>query len=482
MFIHVYLEKNQLMTYQDVQYRIGLRIGMKEKRVSFLYMNKEYNRAVAVGIGEHYERNKDLLFHRIEVSMFADSNTSKQNQIIDGIRCIHLSDIKKNDFDFAVILPHKMEIKKQLTDMILELNIDYCYLDDLIFEALDQEKKEFTIDCKKRVQSIFKESNVYGNRLILLNTPQVTSTIGDHAITYSEIELLKKWFPRKKLVEIGDRDFWTLKDEIYSYILPSDTLLIQGGGYLGSLWQSHREDTVRYILQKYKSNRIIILPQTMYFESDVNGMQQLSISKSIYNSHANLIVCFREQKSFELSQEVLKPYVKRYLIPDTVMSLKYDGKKEIKSKIAICIKNDKETILSSTDQSNLLNMINEMGFEACYTTMFYDGEIIDTIEREKLIKSKMKEFASYRVLITDAMHGMVLAAVCGTSCVAIESITGKVGGVYQWLKQLSYVKYAESLEEVEIALREVINQEDNYYDHSHLDRYYEQLKDIIDYF
>ena len=47
---------------------------------------------------------------------------------------------------------------------------------------------------------------------------------------------------------------------------------------------------------------------------------------------------------------------------------------------------------------------------------------------------------------------MIFAAITNTPCIAIGNISGKVKGVYEWIKNNSFVKYAESIEEVESLL------------------------------
>ena len=51
----------------------------------------------------------------------------------------------------------------------------------------------------------------------------------------------------------------------------NDIILITGGGFLGSLWLYNGEENVRNILKEYPDNKVIILPQTIYFEKNKRG-------------------------------------------------------------------------------------------------------------------------------------------------------------------------------------------------------------------
>ena len=42
---------------------------------------------------------------------------------------------------------------------------------------------------------------------------------------------------------------------------------------------------------------------------------------------------------------------------------------------------------------------------------------------------------------------MIFATLTGTPCIAFDSISGKVKGVYEWIKDLEYVKFANNIEE-----------------------------------
>lgn len=448
--------------------------------MQFEYGGRTYKKVALLGLGNHYINFRVQVSKYIQFAYYADNNKEKQrdNAIGDGIKCIAPEKMIENGVDFVVIGPHGWEIKRKLKEQVHGLGIDHCFLDDIILDVLDNDAKEQRKERGLRTESFF-EGKEGRERIILLNTPQISSTIGDHAISVAERILLKRWFPNKQIIEIGDRFLWECRDEISEYIYPSDILLIQGGGYLGSLWRPYREDTIRYILQKYPQNRIIVLPQTMYFEDTPEGHSQMMISKEIYNSHKHLTVCFREKKSYDLGSVILSSHVKKFLIPDPVTSMKLNEKVEKTNKVAICFKNDKETIFGRKLQDQLEAFLRQRGYDVCHTTMFYSNPLQTEEERQEVIFNKMRELASYKLFITDAMHGMVLATVSGTACLAIESVTGKVGGVFEWIKGNQYVKYADAIEKVESMVEGLLKINECVYDDSVIQKEIEKLKDII---
>src|SRR5690606_6141637 len=50
-----------------------------------------------------------------------------------------------------------------------------------------------------------------------------------------------------------------------SQIKPNDIILLHGGGNFGDLWYKHQQFRLD-ILAQYKDHRIILLPQTVYYQ------------------------------------------------------------------------------------------------------------------------------------------------------------------------------------------------------------------------
>lgn len=61
--------------------------------------------------------------------------------------------------------------------------------------------------------------------------------------------------------------YHTQKEIIKNTVTPEDLVVISGGGWMGNLW-IHNECVIREIVQNYPNNKIIILPQTVYYTCD----------------------------------------------------------------------------------------------------------------------------------------------------------------------------------------------------------------------
>jgi exopolysaccharide biosynthesis predicted pyruvyltransferase EpsI len=77
-------------------------------------------------------------------------------------------------------------------------------------------------------------------------------------------------------------------------------------------------------------------------------------------------------------------------------------------------------------------------------------------DREYEVKKVCSMLASKEVIITDRLHCMVLCALVGTPCIALDNISAKISGVYTWINELSYIEVIETEDKIATALRNVL--------------------------
>ena len=274
---------------------------------------------------------------------------------------------------------------------------------------------------------------IFNSKVIfLVNTPAYNN-IGDHAIVVAEKEFLKKFFSKFVIIEIpGDilrRHFKSIK----YLIQKKDIIMITGGGYLGNLWLDE-ERIVRKIISEYKKNKIVVLPQTIYFTKDKKGYIQFKESARIYNQHKELYVFLRDKNSYDFFVSNFSN-VKAYYVPDIVLYLEKNLNQK-REGILLCFRQDKEKLLDNKIINELENIFkNKKIFK---TDMIIDGKI--TVEnRNEEIQKKLDQFSTKELVITDRLHGMLFAAITGTPCIAFDNVSKKVSGVYEWIKELEYI-------------------------------------------
>ena len=70
---------------------------------------------------------------------------------------------------------------------------------------------------------------------------------------------------------------------------------------------------------------------------------------------------------------------------------------------------------------------------------------------------------------------MIFAAITNTPCIVLGSMSHKVRGCYEWIKDLDYIRFVDNVSDIAEAFRSIPNTEHKF-DNSHLAHYYDELK------
>ena len=129
----------------------------------------------------------------------------------------------------------------------------------------------------------------YDKKIFLIGTPWY-GNLGDHAITLGEKFIIKESFPKHKIIDIPYNIYFSKLSKIFKLkIAPNDIIYLQGGGNLGSLYPQE-ENLRRDVIKKYKRNKIIVMPVSIFFHDNNFGKSELEKSSKIYNSHNKLTI------------------------------------------------------------------------------------------------------------------------------------------------------------------------------------------------
>lgn len=284
--------------------------------------------------------------------------------------------------------------------------------------------------------------------------------MGDQAIVLSEVEWIKKNDEGARILEVSDigldKHKW-----LYRHVLKKwrneITILITGGGFMGNLWPEE-ERRVLYLLEEFPYIKTVILPQTIYFDITLkNGECQRDFSRKIYQNHEKLTICCREHNSY-LWIKGNCPEIKCVEIPDMVTHMCFTNNDMERRNILFCMRKDCEKAVSSDFLNNAKDMTHSFYPEEkiCdIDTVNHRAGYVTRRRREYLFRRKIEDFSSAKLVITDRLHGMLFSAVTGTPCIAIDNRSGKVRGVYAWIKNCEYVSFVTSKEEFLHALESI---------------------------
>lgn len=298
---------------------------------------------------------------------------------------------------------------------------------------------------------------------MLIGSP-LHGNLGDHAISIAERQMLSDHFNQNPVIEISRRDFKYLRGFLSRFVNKKDIILISGGGFLGNLWLDE-EEMVRQVISSFPQNSIYILPQTVFYSKDDAGQNELKKSKEIYSTHKRLHMFLRENSSLEFVRKNFEKLYYAGCVPDMVLYLNFSKPDLQRSNILFCFREDKEKRLAQEELKDIHMYFRGKGFQVIYTSTVLDKGI-SFRHRDESLNGKLAEFKASRLVITDRLHGMLFAAITATPCIAFDNLSGKVRGVYEWISDLEYIKFAQTPDDIVGYSEQLLNMEICKYDNA----------------
>ena len=313
-------------------------------------------------------------------------------------------------------------------------------------------------------------------KLILIDTP-AHGNLGDQAIALAEQKFIREMLGLD-FYELTKEDYLVGKKALSKVIRREDMLLIHGGGFLGTLWQNE-EDIFLSILKEFSSNKIVVFPQTVFFEdSDHGRLERERMEKSIKECAA-LKIFLRDKNSYRIMTENLHLTNRQcFLVPDIVTYLKAESGNQKRTKILFCIRRDKEKTSDEKQLLTIFHSLEEAGEDVTFTDMVVDRRI-GKKERQKAVSSQFIKFSSAKLVITDRIHGMLFAAVTGTPCIALDNVSKKVSGAYEWIQYLDYIQFKDEKEITLDHIWDMLGKKNCVYSNLELQEYYDLMKKEI---
>lgn len=305
----------------------------------------------------------------------------------------------------------------------------------------------------------------------LILTPE-HGNLGDHALAYAEIHMLEQLgIPYFEITGKQLDRMFRLK---LLKMLNGYPILFNGGGYLGTFWPE-AEQCTREVIRSCPDSPMMVLPNTIYYPDTPEGRQDAQKSAEIYNSHKHLRLYAREKRSYE-TMSALYRNVK--LVPDMVLSLDRMCGETRRSGCILSLRQDCEKTRTQADEAALRAAAGSIfGGHVTDLDMIKDQEILPK-DREKALKEQFRRFGSAQLVITDRLHGMIFSALTETPCIVIDSKSPKVRGCYEWIRDLGYIRFADSPSEIPDIFKTMPRQCS--YSNAHLRQYYDMLKrDIV---
>jgi pyruvyl transferase EpsI len=352
---------------------------------------------------------------RVKVVVILDAYVDGDE--VDGIPICKPIDVSLFPVDYIIISVESGNIASEMKLTLLQEGIDE---DKIIWiDGNDDERfvKESTKFSLRFLQS-------YRGRFFLFMLPEHGNT-GDYAIGYAAEKFLRDYFPEHQVLGVTSLEWIASKEFFLNIIRPDDVIFFNGGGYWGDL----RGDDLVYrdIVEAFPNQKKIFLPNTLTYKKESFKNGKFSNDMNWLASQLNTTVIFRDKRSYDIVRE----YDERvYCYPDMAFYLKFPRNGKSNGKILLCFRDDMEKIFMHNDvlKSNLLNAgISYEEFDI-YTKKYVSQE-----DGHELLDSVVKLFQSFDCVLTDRLHGMILSVISDVPCLAFDSYTKKISGVYKWI-------------------------------------------------
>lgn len=363
------------------------------------------------------------------IKMFVDIDKKKHN-----------TKIYYKNYHFDILSTDELDTAS--SEIVLVTLSDYITVGKMLSDKNITWFSWTLISNELNLSEISLKINTNKTNFFLLNTPDYIN-LGDQAIAFAETIYLNKNFGN--FIELGTHicDPNSI-NALKKYINPNDIIFFQGGGNLGSLWRVC-EEIFRNILVSFPLNKIIVFPQSIYYGNTEEEQVYFKNSIQIYNSHLNLLICTRDERSYNFVKNSYN--CKCLLLPDIALTLnfKFDYNRE---GIGVLFRNDKEQFLPYNYKETVISVINQMK-EKNIDINHHPVDIVSN--RSNMVKNILKTYSKCRLIITDRLHGMVFSALTNTPCIVFNNSYGKIFDLYDvWLKDIKSITFTNLLPENEL--------------------------------
>ena len=261
------------------------------------------------------------------------------------------------------------------------------------------------------------------------------SNVGDSAIWVGEVELIQTIRGR------GPDYVCSLKDfdaEALASEAPEGPILLHGGGNMGDLWPEHQEFR-EHICRLFPQRPIVQLPQTVWFQSEQR--QAEAWKRLAHEKNFHLMV--RDQPSLERVSTLDCP---TRLVPDMAFGmLPLTLRQRPHYPLVALLRTDAEKKTLSGAHDLPENTLQTDWLDEPVTDLWALHDIIASRSSTANAYTRVAEarlarglalIASGKAIVTDRLHGLILALLLGRPHYVLDNSYGKLQGfVDTWIAQ-----------------------------------------------
>lgn len=297
------------------------------------------------------------------------------------------------------------------------------------------------------ISSIYRELIPPDAPVALVSLPNHWN-LGDSLIWHGENDVLDTLGLRLAYMCLDSRcntprELRRLADEIQN-----GTILVHGGGNYGDLYPKYN-NYVSTLVHRFPRNRIILLPQSVFFLNSSNMIRDVSL----HFGHPEFFLLVRDLSSFDTVSSALqttkplqwgdrKKLPRLRLCPDSAFAIgpqKTFCKPDVD--VVFLSRRDDEKVMSNRVAQAQMTSSNVSFVVLDWMTQSDSKKIVPTLEHTPLGLSELPRFRLLvakeilcrgRVVITDRLHAAVLSILMGRPVVALDNLYGKITSVLRF--------------------------------------------------
>lgn len=255
------------------------------------------------------------------------------------------------------------------------------------------------------------------------------------------------------------RSAYDFSSEDAAAIDPQATIVLQGGGNFGDLYHLHQQFRER-VIKQCRKNRIVLLPQTVYFESP----QRLSECIAAFSAHPDLHVCLRDQTSYAFFRRHFRNPA--YLYPDMAHFLwadyeRYRKVEPTRSTLCFARVDQEERPIAYVDAKggrpidwrDLFTVSDRVTFRLLHRLHLNHLQLLPQNEihplwrmfRNHLIRKSARMLVQHDRVVTNRLHMALLGLLTGREVIMADNSYGKLSAYYAcWLKDIPSISLLDS--------------------------------------
>lgn len=357
----------------------------------------------------------------IEVAGIVDARASRMD--LGEIPVLPVQMVRQLEYDDILIAVESRTAAKEIRENLVRLGVEP---ERIKWDGDVYHKKNYFQKAYQFHKFASRQMSADIPKFYLFMLPE-HGNMGDYAIGYAEQKFFEDYFPEYPLICVTTQEWLELQEYFQEVINEHDTIFLSGGGYFGDLWKSGQIS--REIVETFPNNDKVFLPNNLTYKDSAWEMNdKVRDDLEWLVGQPGTYMFFRERKSFEYAKQVVKNCA---LVPDMALYLSFTEKKHASAeRILLCFREDVERDFQHYKE--LTEMLKQEGY--LYDEMdIHLNCKLDYEEGGECLNAIIKKMQNSSLVITDRLHGMVLASRSGTPCIAFDNTTHKISGVYEWL-------------------------------------------------